>query len=425
MGDTIFALATAQGKAGLAVIRLSGPDSVAVLQALGGTAPDARSSRVCVLRDAGGLILDHALVLHFAEGASFTGETTIELHLHGSIAVVRAALRAIEATGLARAANPGEFTRRALMNDRLDLTQVQGLADIIDAETEAQHRHAMRVFGGEMADRVTRWRHDLTRAMALLEATIDFADEEIPEDVSPEVGVLLATVARDLRDEIDRQSATARLKAGFEVALIGEPNAGKSSLLNRLTQSDAAIVSEFAGTTRDVIEVRMDVEGIPVTFLDTAGLRDAQDPVEVIGIKRALSRARQADLRLVLTESGAVPDRLVEGIAVDLVVRTKSDLHGGDGVSAVTGDGIAPLLKSIASILSDRVGDVGLFSRERDRIALEEAAAHIELATQSAMPTELRSEELRQAVQALQNIVGGIDVESILGEVFSTFCVGK
>jgi len=364
-------------------------------------------------------------VLYFAEGASFTGEETVELHLHGSVAVVRAVLKAIEATGLARPANPGEFTRRALMNDRLDLTQVQGLADIIDSETEAQRRHALRIFGGEMADQIIAWRTDLTRAMALLEATIDFADEEIPEDVSPEVSDLLRSVADDLRSEIERQDATARLKSGFEVALIGEPNAGKSSLLNRLTRSDAAIVSEFAGTTRDVIEVRMDVSGLPVTFLDTAGLRDATDPVEVIGIERARRRAHEADLRIVLTETGALPDHLVADLEIDIIVRTKVDLSGEAGVSAVTGVGIQDLLDKIASLLSDRVADAGLFSRERDRVALDEAASHIELANQSAMPTELRSEELRQAVQALQNIIGGIDIESILGEVFSTFCVGK
>ena len=369
MEDTIFAQATARGKAGVAIVRLSGPNAIAVLEALGGTAPSPRSSRLCRLTDASGDVLDQALVLRFAAGASFTGEDVVELHLHGSMAVVRAVLRSIEATGLARSAEPGEFTRRALLNDRLDISRVQGLGDLIEAETEAQRRQAMRVFSGAMAEAVAGWRANLLRATALLEATIDFADEDVPVDVRPEVRSLLDTVARSLRTEVAGAEIAGRLRAGFEVALVGPPNVGKSSLLNRLTRHDAAIVSDRAGTTRDVIEVRLDVGGLPVTFLDMAGLRETDDAIEALGIEMALRRARDADLRLFLVEGDTPETTLLERSNSDLVVRTKTDLHGGSGVSSVTGDGVDALLRVIESALSTHASRRPVLPRRTARLA--------------------------------------------------------
>lgn len=425
MGDTIYALASAQGKAGVAVIRISGPDSDPVLEALAGAAPLPRQTRLCILRDATGMVLDHALVLRFAQGASFTGEETVEIQCHGSIAVVAALLRAIGETGRARGAEPGEFTRRALQNERLDLTQVQGLADIIDAETEAQRRHAMDVYGGAMAETVADWRRRLMRAMALLEATIDFADEEVPEDVGPEVAGLIEGLRTDVAAAVAGWDGAARLKQGFEVALIGAPNSGKSSLINALTQMDAAIVSEYAGTTRDVIEVRMDVRGIPVTILDTAGLRATEDPIETIGVARARMRAARADLRVLLSErlGPTEGDDLMR--VGDLRRRTKSDLHGGAGISALTGEGISDLLSSIHEGLSGRVASAGLFSRERDRVTLLRVNDALRDALSDNLPDELVAALLRDAARMLSGIVGGIDIEDVLDEIFASFCLGK
>lgn len=426
MEDTIFALATAQGKSGIAVVRLSGPASVDVLTGLNGSAP-AGGRRLCRLRDPEGAILDEALVLRFEPGASFTGEAVVELHLHGSVAVVRAVLRVIESSGRARLAEPGEFTRRALLNDRLDLTQVQGLGDLVNAETEGQRRQAMRVFSGEMTDKVREWRQWLVRAIALLEATIDFVDDDVPEDVRPEVETLLVRVRQSIEAELRGVAAAARLRSGFEVALVGAPNVGKSSLLNRLTRSDAAIVSEVAGTTRDVIEIRMDIKGLPVTFLDMAGIRDSSDVVERIGISRARDRAERADLRIFLKEGSAtspVGVRLERG---DITVRTKIDLHGGIGISALTGAGIDSLLARVAVALSDRVDCAGLVSTERDRHTMEvgcDLIREVEDGLQSRGP-EMTVTSLREAVAALQGIVGAVDLNSILDEVFASFCLGK
>lgn len=423
--DTIYALASARGKAGVAVLRLSGPAAHDAAIALCGELPPARRASLRrVLWN--GVELDRAVVLVFEQGESFTGEPTVEFHLHGSLAVVQSVMRALSCMAGLRMAEPGEFTRRALENGRLDLAQVEGLADLIDAETEAQRRQALRVLSGEIGRRADVWRQKLIRAAALIEATIDFADEDVPVDVTPEVMELTQDVLCDLRRETAGYHAAERIRDGFEVAIVGAPNAGKSTLLNALAGRDAAITSEFAGTTRDVIEVRMDIGGLAVTLLDTAGLRETADPVERIGIERALDRAKQADLRVFL-ESGET----VLGISPlpdDISVSGKADVTGS-GVSGQTGQGVPELLAAIGARLQQRSAGAGLVTRERHRLAMERAIRAMESARleveKGAARAELAAAELRVAIRALEALVGRVDVENLLDEIFSSFCIGK
>lgn len=427
--DTIYALATAQGRAGVAVVRISGPQAHEACIQLCGSLPEPRRAALRTLTGADGVKLDEALVLVFHHGGSFTGETVVELHLHGSIAVVAAVLRELSALPGFRAAEPGEFTRRALENGRLDLAQVEGLADLIDAETEAQRSQALRVLSGDLGRLAEEWRRDLIRAAALLEATIDFADEDVPVDVTPEVSDLLHSVQRELRQQSDGVATAERIRSGFEVAIVGSPNVGKSTLLNALAGREAAITSEYAGTTRDVIEVRMDLGGIPVTLLDTAGLRETSDVVEEIGIKRARERASLADLRVFLIDGGDQPDFSPE--PEDIVVRAKADLlqDKTGAVSGKSGEGIESLIGEITSRLSGRLSGMGIATRERHRVAMLRAAAALDDAASNLLlgPSayELTAEELRQAVRALESLVGRVDVENLLDEIFSSFCVGK
>jgi tRNA modification GTPase len=429
MMDTIFALASARGKAGVSVFRLSGPQAHQVVLALCGDVPPVRraSLRRLVWQ---GAVLDEALVLVFEAGASFTGEVAAEFQVHGSLAVVQGLTRVLSAMPGVRQAEAGEFTRRALENGRLDLAQVEGLADLIDAETEAQHTQAMRVLSGAIGKRAEDWRVKLIRAAALIEATIDFADEDVPVDVSPEVLGLLRGLISDLRREVDGSHVAERVRDGFEVAIVGEPNAGKSMLLNALAGREAAITSELAGTTRDVIEVRMNLNGLAVTVLDTAGLRESVDPVEKIGIARGLERAERADLRVFLLDgAGAVPF-LAPG-AEDVVVWGKADQRPGsvDAVSGVTGQGLDALIARIVAVLERRVSGAGVMTRERHRVAMMRAIGAMESAVTALegpnCQSELVAAELRMAVRSLDQLVGRIDVESLLGEIFASFCIGK
>ncbi len=428
--DTIFAPASGRGKAGVAVIRLSGPLAHHAAERLAGFLPEPRRAALRRLTAADGTHLDEAIVLIFPEGASFTGEAVAELHLHGSPAVVAAVLRELgELPGL-RLADPGEFTRRALENERLDLAQVEGLADLLEAETEAQRRQALRVLSGDLGRRAETWRVSLIRAAALLEATIDFADEEVPTDVTPEVIGLVEATLSDLRREAEGVAVAERIRDGFEVAIVGRPNAGKSTLLNALAGREAAITSEVAGTTRDVIEVRMDLRGLPVTILDTAGLRDTDDTVESIGVARAIERAQAADLRVFLLEdeSETLPLAPRPG---DITALGKADLRQGArfAVSGRTGAGITELIDRITDTLATRAQGAGLAIRERHRTALLRAIRALESARLEVQHgpdrAELAAEELRAAVRALESLVGRVDVEDVLDEIFASFCLGK
>ena len=424
--NTIFALASAQGRAGVSIIRLSGPDAKEAVAKFVSHLPNNRVAGLRILIDDAGEPLDHALVLCFDGPRSFTGEDVVELHLHGSIAVVQSVLRVLGDSGLARLADPGEFTRRALENGRMDLAQVEGLADLIESETEAQRKQALRVVTGHLGALVEQWRSSLIRAAALIEATIDFVDEDVPVDVTPEVRELLTGVKTDLIKEIAGSKVAERIRVGFEVAIVGAPNAGKSTLLNAMSGREAAITSDIAGTTRDVIEVRMDLKGLPVTILDTAGLRDGQDAVEVIGIKRALERAGNADLRVFLAGDNEVLPLIQQ--PDDIRVSPKADLTG-TGVSGVTGQGVSELLDEIQQILEQRSSQAGLSTHERHRIAMQSTLIALDVALPlvdlGAEHYDIAAEELRIAIRSLEALVGRIDVENLLDEIFSSFCLGK
>ncbi|MGI9367876.1 MAG: tRNA uridine-5-carboxymethylaminomethyl(34) synthesis GTPase MnmE [Ruegeria sp.] len=427
--DTIFALASAQGKAGVAVIRLSGPLAHSAVTTLAGPDLPSRGMRMRRLHTADGARLDDGLVLTFKGPASFTGEDVAELQIHGSTASVNAVLRYLSEMDGLRMAEPGEFTRRALENGKMDLAQVEGLADLIDAETEAQRKQAQTILAGDLGKLAERWRRDLIRAASLLEAVIDFADEEVPTDVTPEVQALVNGVMADLKHEADGVKIAERIRTGFEVAIVGLPNAGKSTLLNALAGREAAITSEYAGTTRDVIEVRMDLAGLPVTLLDTAGLRETEDHVEGLGIALARKRAEAADLRVFLTES--LTDLNIENQPDDIHVLPKSDLRveGDGGISGKTGQGIDCLISQISLVLRERTTSSGIAIRERHRIAI--IKAHVALGQamtvleSGADLYDIAAEELRTAIRALESLVGRIDVENLLDEIFASFCLGK
>lgn len=427
--DTIFAQATAAGRAGVSVVRISGPDAFKVASDMVGSLPRSHQSALRLVRDSDKSIIDQALVLKFDGPNSFTGEDIVELQLHGSMAVMQAVLRRLSMFPLTRLAEPGEFTRRALENGKLDLAQVEGLSDLIEAETEAQRKQALRVFSGHLGSIVERWRADLIRAAALLEATIDFADEDVPVDVTPEVTTLLEGVSVEMGNEVEGSKIAERIRSGFEVAIVGAPNAGKSTLLNALAGRDAAITSEVAGTTRDIVEVRMHLDGLPVTLLDTAGLRESEDAVEVIGIERAMARAETADLRIFLKHPTDVLP--VEPQADDIIVHPKADLFPDviNGVSGSTGAGLTELVDRVTDVLKSRSSAVGVATHERHRSAMLHTLAGLErvknILSQGSEQYDIAAEELRSSVRALETVVGRIGVENLLDEIFLSFCIGK
>ena len=422
MSDTIFAMASAPGKAGVSIFRISGSGAQDIAIKLCGNVPICRGLRVLRYNET---VLDKVLVLSFKQGASFTGEDVIEFHCHGSPAVVATISDSLSAVG-ARLADPGEFTRRALQNERLDLCQVEGLSDLIEAETEVQRRQAYALMDGGLTDKVDRWRANLVRATALVEVTIDFVDEDVPVDVSVEVNTLISSVVRDLQSEIKGSFVAERVREGFEVAIIGPPNIGKSTLLNTLAGRQAAITSEIAGTTRDVIEVRMDLNGIPVTILDTAGLRETKDKIEELGVVLARKRAELADLRVFLTLDGKTIGLGVDPGSDDLVLRGKAD--DGGGISGKTGAGLDQMIKHITRVLGDRVAFAQSAVRQRHRLAMKDAINYIFQAKKllaSNGESELIAMELNTALHAMNSIIGRVGVEDLLDEIFASFCLGK
>jgi tRNA modification GTPase len=374
------------------------------------------------------LHLDRALVIPFKGPQSFTGEDVVELHLHGSIAVIQKTLETLSKLPNLRQALPGEFTRRAFTNEKLDLAEIEGLADLIEAETEAQRVQALQVLSGKLGQRVQEWRSMIIKAMAFIEVTIDFADEEVPTDISKDVLLILTNIIKDLEYESESTKVAERIRSGFEVAIVGKPNVGKSSLLNALSGREAALTSEEAGTTRDIIEVRMDLGGLPVTMMDTAGLRDTDNLIENKGISKAIEKANSADLVIVLTEDGEIPIEIQNSSVLKFVSKC-DDGELADGVSAFTGYGLDNMISSIKRKLEKRVQNQGLATRYRHREAIDSAVNKIQMAKKFVKdgPSfyDLAAEELRQTTYTLDELFGKVDVENVLDEIFSSFCLGK
>lgn len=443
--DTIFALSSGAGAAGVAVVRLSGAGAGQALTSLAGRLPPPRRAAPARLSDpSSGAPLDRALTLWFPAPASFTGEDVAELHCHGGRAVVDGVLGALGRLPGLRLAEPGEFSRRAFVNGKLDLTAAEGLADLVAAETAAQARQALRQLDGALGALYEGWRERLVGALAFVEATLDFADEELPPDTLERARGDAAAVAREVAAHLADGGRGERLRSGAEVAVVGPPNAGKSSLVNRLAKRDAAIVSATPGTTRDVVEVRLDLGGLPVTVADTAGLRATPDAVEREGVRRAERRARTADRVIAVVDAtggaaaaaaamrpggaGVVAlnkcDLLDPGAAAALPARVGA--WPAVAVSCLTGAGIDELAAALAADLgaAEGAGDGPPLTRARHRNALEGCASALRRFAAASEP-ELAAEELRDAARALDRITGRAGVEDILDAVFAGFCIGK
>lgn len=450
--ETIFALSTAPVRAAIAVLRLSGPACDTALRALGvERLPSPRMASLRRLTDPGsGALLDEALVLRFSAPHSFTGEDMVELHLHGGLAVTQSVLGALAAMDGLVPAEPGAFTRRAVLNGKMDLTAAEAIADLIDAEGGAQQARALSQLGGELRRQAETWRDALKTMLAHLEADLEFADEDLPGGLGQKALEALPELYLALASHVDDRRGL-RLRDGVRIALLGPPNAGKSSILNMLAGREAAIVSARAGTTRDAIEVAMVLGGVPVTLIDTAGLRAAGDDIEREGVRRAVKTADEADIIVLVTSPDAddgvvdTPDTLetLEAMAgrADLRVANKSDLHRGAtsdyrgatkehgdrlNLSVKTGDGAEALVAALTDMVMRKagLGENVLVTRARHASILGEVVGHLDAARQ-APALELAAEDLRLAQRALGRLTGAVDIEQLLDVVFADFCIGK
>jgi tRNA modification GTPase len=445
--QTIFALSTGRPPSAIAIVRVSGPQAGAAVTSLAGKIPAPRMAARALLRDANQQPIDDAVVLWFPGPASATGEDVAEFHVHGGRAVLAALLATLSAVENIRAAEPGEFTRRAFENGKLDLTEAEALDDLIHADTDRQRRQALRQLKGMLGDRARDWRAQIIAASALIEAGIDFSDEgDIPQELIAPALARIEALLGEIQEVLAAQGKSERLRDGLVVAIAGPPNVGKSTLMNQLARREVAIVSPHAGTTRDIIEVQLDLDGYPVTVIDTAGIRETEDPVEQEGVRRARARADEADLVLWMIDAQHEMDR-PEGAAPVWMVRNKIDLDGGsaanpdraaaaspgpDGadfkISASRGDGIQQLVAGLIAFAQDFLGsdEGGLVGRVRQRELLEQTAVSLQRSiTAAGGGEELAAEDLRAAAYSLGRLLGRVDVEDILDVIFKEFCVGK
>lgn len=432
MPDTIFALSSGALPSGVAVVRVSGPDVRFVLETTIGRLPVPRYAVLRTVRGAGGETIDRGLVLFFPAPSSFTGEDVAEFHLHGGRAVVAALFAFLGTLPGLRLADAGEFTRRAFENGQLDLTEAEGLADLIVADTEAQRRQAVRMAGGAFRMRAEDWRRRLVDLRARIEADLDFSDEDdVPGDISSKVGIDADALQEEMERELTAGQRGERIRDGFEVVVLGPPNAGKSSLVNALAEREVAIVTDIPGTTRDLLEAHLDLGGYAVTLVDTAGLREGGDVIEAEGMRRGRARAAAADFVLWLHEcAGDPPEDIVTLGPPVLAVRTKGDLYPsvdeGLAVSIYNRASVDRLLDRLSQEAAGRLGgEAPLVSRARQRQCLEQAVGALGGIRSPGLPTEIVADGLRQAGDALGRLTGRIDVEEVLGSIFSTFCIGK
>ncbi|MBR0819201.1 tRNA uridine-5-carboxymethylaminomethyl(34) synthesis GTPase MnmE [Bradyrhizobium liaoningense] len=447
--QTIFALSSGRAPSAIAVVRVSGPQAGLALTTLAGERPAPRQASHRLLRDGGGQPIDDAVVLWFPGPKSATGEDVAEFHVHGGRAVLAALLAAISVIPNMRAAEPGEFTRRAFENGKLDLTEAEGLDDLIHADTDRQRRQALRQLQGLLGNRARDWRERIIEASALIEAGIDFSDEgDVPAELRVPAVKAIKALHAEITEVLAAQGHSERLRDGLVVAIAGEPNVGKSTLINQLTRREVAIVSPHAGTTRDVIEVQLDLDGYPVTVIDTAGIRETDDPVEQEGVRRARARAEDADLVLWLVEGGHAVDPGAmrslgkSGPSSDRsrgsvwIVRNKIDLggaggvglHGEFGISASRGDGVPDLIDALVKFAAEFFGTTegALVTRARQRDLLRRASDSLRRSLELVEDgEELAAEELRAAAYALGRLLGRVDVEDVLGAIFQKFCIGK
>ena len=438
--QTIFALSSGRVPSAIAIVRVSGPGAGPALTVLGGKVPAARAATRMLLRDASGQPLDDAVVLWFPGPASATGEDVAEFHVHGGRAVLASVFAALATLENMRAAEPGEFTRRAFENGKLDLTEAEGLDDLIHADTDRQRRQALRQLKGLLGDKARDWRAGIIEASALIEAGIDFSDEgDVPAELIAPALKKIKTLLSEIEEVLTAQAQSERLRDGLVVAITGPPNVGKSTLMNQLARREVAIVSPHAGTTRDVIEVQLDLDGYPVTVIDTAGIRETDDPVEQEGVRRARARAAEADLVLWLSDAtnkeiehdGAAPVWLVRNkIDLDSAGRPMAEAVGQAryGISAKSGDGVLELIAGLVGFAQDYFGasEGGLITRVRQRQLLVDTTVSLRRSIDVAgQGEELTAEELRVAAHYLGRLLGRVDVEDVLDVIFREFCVGK
>jgi tRNA modification GTPase len=436
--QTIFALSSGRPPSAIAIVRVSGPQAGTALKKLAGKIPAPRIATRALLCDASDQGIDDAVVLWFPGPASATGEDVAELHVHGGRAVLASLFATLSAIENLRAAEPGEFTRRAFENGKLDLTEAEGLDDLIHADTDRQRRQALRQLKGLLGDRARDWRKEIIEASALIEAGIDFSDEgDVPAELIAPALDRIKALRDEIKEVLAAQGKAERLRDGLVVAIAGLPNVGKSTLMNQLARREVAIVSPYAGTTRDIIEVQLDLDGYPVTVIDTAGIRETDDPVEQEGVRRARARAAEADLVLWLADADG-GETAHQASAPTWLVRNKIDL--GDAtdaagkstrefrISAARGDGIADLVGALVGFAQDFFGSIegGLITRERQRRLLMDTAVSLERSLDAVgRGEELAAEDLRSAAYSLGRLLGRVDVEDILDVIFREFCIGK
>lgn len=445
--QTIFALSSGRPPTAIAVVRVSGPAAGSVLETIAGKLPTPRRASRAALHNAAREVIDDAIVIWFPGPASATGEDVAEFHIHGGRAVFAALVAALSACDGVRPAEAGEFTRRAFENGKLDLTEAEGLDDLIHADTDRQRRHALQQLNGLLGDRARDWRREIIEASALIEAGIDFSDEsDVPAELIAPALARVRLLLGDIEAVLAVEGRGERLRDGLVVAITGPPNVGKSTLINQLARREVAIVSPFPGTTRDIIELQLDLDGYPVTVIDTAGIRDAVDPVEREGVRRARARASEADLRLWLVDSQAAADGeeglrqwMAEGQGGFWVVRNKVDdlvdpprgVRSPAGwpchsIAAASGKGISELIAALARFASHQFNDESsVISRARHRELLRQAADALGRAVDLPEHPELIAEDLRVAAHQLGKLLGRIDVEDVLDVIFRDFCIGK